>query len=148
MPVARGDAVSLTRELVRVDSRNPSLVAGGPGEGAVARVLGGVLEAWGLQVELLEAAPGRPNVVARVSGADNTGPAGRRSLMFNGHLDVVGIDGMTHAAWGADARNGRIYGRGASDMKAGVAAMCAAAARAADASPSIDIVITAIGLSA
>jgi acetylornithine deacetylase len=125
MPVAAGDAVTLTRELVRVDSRNPSLVAGGPGEGAVARALAAVLTTWGLRVELRDAAPGRPNVIARA------GRAGGRSLMFNGHLDVVGVDGMVHEPWGAEERGGRIYGRGSSDMKAGVAAMCAAAARVA-----------------
>jgi len=125
--VARGDAVALTRELVRIDSRNPSLVAGAPGEAAVARTLSEILREWGFRVELQEAAPGRPNVVARV------GTAGSCSLMFNGHLDVVGIEGMTHPAWGDDSRdNSRIYGRGSSDMKSGVAAMCAAAARAVD----------------
>jgi acetylornithine deacetylase len=50
--------------------------------------------------------------------------------MLNGHLDVVGTDGMTHAPFAAEERDGRLYGRGACDMKAGVAAMCAAAARA------------------
>jgi acetylornithine deacetylase len=124
--IAHGDAVALTRELVRIDSRNSSLVVNGPGEGAVARALGDVLASWGFRVELTDVAPGRPNVVARV------GTPGGRSLMFNGHLDVVGIDGMTHHAWSAAELNGRLYGRGSCDMKAGVAAMCAAAARVAD----------------
>ncbi|HXT16946.1 MAG TPA: ArgE/DapE family deacylase [Gemmatimonadaceae bacterium] len=126
MHLARGDAAALTRELVRIDSRNPSLVPGGPGEAKVARALRDVLVSWGFRAELHEAVPGRPNVVARV------GKAGARSLMFNGHLDVVGIDGMSHAAWDAAESNGLIYGRGSCDMKAGVAAMCAAAARIAD----------------
>ena len=139
MRVARGDAVSLTRELVRIDSRNPSLVADAPGEAAVARTLSEILREWGFRVELQEAAPGRPNVVARV------GTAGSRSLMFNGHLDVVGIEGMTHPAWGDDSRdNSRIYGRGSSDMKSGVAAMCAAAARAVDSGLAGEIVVAAV----
>jgi acetylornithine deacetylase len=135
--LARGDAVGLTRELVRIDSRNPSLAAGGPGEAQVARALCAILTEWGFRAELREAAPGRPNVVATVGR-----PGGRR-LMFNGHLDVVGVDGMTHAPFDAAERDGRIYGRGSCDMKAGIAAMCAAAARAAD---SIDgeIVIAAV----
>ncbi|MDQ3949262.1 MAG: ArgE/DapE family deacylase [Gemmatimonadota bacterium] len=116
----------MTRALVRVDSRNPTLVAGAPGEATIAQLLAGVLDAWGFRVELQEAAPGRPNVVARIGAA-----RGGRSLMFNGHLDVVGVDGMVHAPFEADERGGRLFGRGASDMKAGVAAMCAAAARAA-----------------
>jgi acetylornithine deacetylase len=122
--VPRGDGVALARELVRVDSRNPSLVPGAPGEQAIARLLADVLGNWGLDVQLQEAAPGRPNVVARLPGR-----GGGRSLMFNGHIDVVGIDGMTHAPFDALQRDGRIYGRGASDMKGGVAAMCAAAAQ-------------------
>src|SRR4051794_40976021 len=101
MPVARGDAVALTRTLVRIDSRNPSLVAGGPGEAEAARALAAVLEGWGFSVEMMEVAPGRPNVVARI------GPPGGRSLMFNGHLDIVGIDGMLHAPWNAPDRDGR-----------------------------------------
>lgn len=142
MSIARGDAVALTRELVRVDSRNPTLVAGAPGEGRVARVLAEVLAAWGFDVAVREAAPGRPNVIARLSGA-----GGGRSLMLNGHIDVVGVEGMTHAPWDPVVREGRIYGRGSSDMKAGVAAMCAAAARAAAASGGVldgEIIVTAV----
>jgi acetylornithine deacetylase len=135
--IARGDAVALTRELVRIDSRNPSLVPGGPGESAVADVLASVLREWGFRVEVFDAAPGRPNVVARTGG-------GGTSLMFNGHLDVVGTDGMTHAPWGAEEKSGRLYGRGSADMKSGVAAMCAAAARAADQRSDIEIIIAAV----
>lgn len=138
MTVARGDAVGLTRTLVRIDSRNPSLVPGAPGEGAVARSLAEVLRAWGFAVDVHDAAPNRPNVVARV------GPAGGRTLMFNGHLDVVGIDGMTHAPFAADERDGSLWGRGSSDMKGGVAAMCAAAARAADGGLDCEVIITAV----
>jgi acetylornithine deacetylase len=126
MSIACGDAVALARELVRIDSRNPSLVPGAPGEARVAHALRDVLQAWGFHVELQEASPGRPNVVARI------GRAGGRSLMFNGHLDVVGVEGMRHEPWSALESNGRMYGRGSCDMKAGVAAMCAAAARAAE----------------
>lgn len=138
MSIARGDAVALARALVRVDSRNPSLAAGAPGERPIARVLGEVLEAWGMWVEVVEVAPGRANVIAR--GGYGSGP----SLMFNGHLDVVGIEGMEHSAFEAEERGSRLYGRGAADMKGGVAAMCAAAARAVEAGATGDIVIAAV----
>jgi acetylornithine deacetylase len=130
MTIESGDAVALTRELVRIDSRNPTLVAGAPGEARVARALAAVLEAWGFRVELRDAVPGRPNVIARVGGARPDS----RSLMLNGHLDVVGVEGMVHPPWIATENDGRLFGRGSSDMKAGVAAMCAAAARAVSAS--------------
>ena len=133
-----GDALALLRRLVRVDSRNPSLVPGAPGEGAAARALAEVLAAWGFAVTMPEAAPGRPNVVARI------GPPGGRVLLFNGHLDVVGIDGMRHAPFDGREADGRLYGRGSCDMKGGVAAMCAAAARAAAAGLAGEVVVTAV----
>lgn len=135
---APGDAVGLTRLLVRVDSRNPHLVAGAPGEGEVARVLYTVLASWGFEATLQEVVDGRPNVVARI------GKPGGRALMFNGHLDVVGVEGMTHAPFDGATRDGRLYGRGATDMKGGVAAMCCAAWRAAQAGLSGEIIIAAV----
>ena len=122
-----GDAVALTAALVRVDSRNPSLVPDAPGEREAARLLADVLREWGFRVEVVDAAPGRPNVVARIGHARPGAP----TLMFNGHLDVVGVEGMVHAPFAGERREGRLYGRGATDMKGGVAAMCAAAWRAA-----------------
>lgn len=126
MNIRNGDSAALLRRMVRIDSRNPSLVPGAPGELELATFLRDVLSSWGLDARLQEAAPRRPNVVATLHGS-----GGGRSLMFNGHLDVVGVDGMTHAPFAAEERQGgtRLYGRGACDMKGGVAAMCAAAAR-------------------
>ncbi|MEO5580388.1 MAG: ArgE/DapE family deacylase [Gemmatimonadaceae bacterium] len=138
--IARGDAVALTQALVRIDSRNPSLVDTGPGEQEAADTLGRVLEDWGFAVELTLAAPGRPNVIARM------GPCDTPALMFAGHLDIVATEGMTHAPFDADARDGRVYGRGSTDMKSGVAAMCAAATLAFDFAPKPNrqIVIAAV----
>ncbi|MEO8563024.1 MAG: ArgE/DapE family deacylase [bacterium] len=124
--IAPGDARALARALVRIDSRNPALSREGPGESGCVALLRGTLEAWGFRVDVHEAVPGRPNLVARIGNAS----AGARSLMFSGHLDVVGVDGMTHPPFAADERDGRLYGRGATDMKGGVAAMCAGAWRA------------------
>jgi acetylornithine deacetylase len=138
MTPAPGDAVALTRLLVQIDSRNPGLVAGAPAEGEVARALAAVLESWGFHVSLQEVVDGRPNVVARI------GRAGARSLMFNGHLDVVGVEGMTHPPFDGATRDGRLYGRGATDMKGGVAAMCCAAWRAAQAGLAGEVVVAAV----
>ena len=137
--IRRADALALTRALVAVDSRNPSLAPDGPGEAAAADLLGAVLTDWGLAVELQEPAPGRRNVVARIGPRD-----GRRSLLLNGHLDTVGVEGMVHAPFTPTERDGRLYGRGATDMKAGIAAMCAAAVQAADAGLDGEIVIAAV----
>jgi len=121
VPIARGDAVALARALIKIDSRNPTLVPDAPGEGEVARALASILEDWGFSVEIADAVPGRPNVVARI------GPRDAPALMLNGHLDVVGVEGMVHEPFAAEMRSGRIYGRGSADMKGGLAAMCAAA---------------------
>ena len=135
---ARGDAVELTRTLVAIDSRNPALARDGPGERACAEVLARTLEQWGFRVDLQETGAARPNVIARI------GRAGGRALIFNGHLDTVGVEGMIHAPWDPEMRAGRVYGRGSSDMKAGVAAMCAAALRVADARLDGEVIVTAV----
>lgn len=134
-----GDARALARALVRVDSRNPSLVHGGPGELACVQLLQGVLHAWGFWTEIQDAAVGRLNLLARIGT-----PRGGRSLMFNGHLDVVGTEGMIHPPFAADERDGRMYGRGAADMKGGIAAMCAAAWRAATVGTRGEILVAAV----
>jgi acetylornithine deacetylase len=136
--VPRGDAVALARALIKIDSRNPTLVPDAPGERACALMLASVLHEWGFQVELQEKVPDRPNVIARM------GPREAPALMLNGHLDVVGVEGMVHPPFTADVRDNRIYGRGSADMKAGVAAMCAAALRAADSASSRQILIAAV----
>ena len=132
------DPIALARELVRIDSRNPALAPDSPGERAAAHALCTALDAWGFRVEVYDAAPGRPNVVAR------GGRAGGRSLMLNGHLDVVGVEGMTHAPFAAEERNGKLYGRGSADMKGGLAAMCAAAARAVARGLAGEVIIAAV----
>jgi acetylornithine deacetylase len=133
------DPVALTQSLVAIDSRNPDLVAGGPGEFACAEHLAGVLAQWGFAVSLHEVAPGRYNVLARI------GPSGTSPLVLNGHLDVVGVDDMVHAPFDAEVRDQRIYGRGSSDMKSGIACMCVAAARAATRGALVsEILITAV----
>jgi len=116
------DPIPLLSELVAADSVNPSLVPGGAGEREAAEICGRALGAAGFDVVMPMVAPGRPNVIGVIEGRA-PGPA----IMFCGHLDTVGVDGMTDPFMPrTDA--GRLYGRGAQDMKGGVAAMIAAAA--------------------
>src|SRR5258708_11390467 len=136
-----GDARGPRGVRVRIDSRHPSLTAGAPGESVCAHFLREVLRAWGFRTELHDASPGRPNLVARIGDAQ-----GGRSMMFNGHLDVVGAEGMVHAPFAAEERDGWVFGRGSADMKGGIAAMCAGAWRAAQAGDGIrgEIIIAAV----
>ena len=104
-------------------------------------MLADVLTDWGFAVELQEAAAGRPNVIGRIGSTPAENP---RTLLLNGHLDTVGIEGMVHPPWEATVHGGRIFGRGASDMKGGVAAMCAAAARAAALGLGGEVIVAAV----
>jgi acetylornithine deacetylase len=124
--IPRGDAVALTQALTRIDSRNPTLAAESAGERAIAVELSALLSQWGFETSLRESAPGRPNVVARV------GPPDTPALLLAGHLDTVGVEGMTHAPWSGEITGECLYGRGSCDMKAGVAAMSVAALRASE----------------
>lgn len=121
----RDSTISLLRDLIAIDSVNPSLVAGGAGEAGVAARAADEMRAIGLDVEITEVSPGRPNVVGVMEG-NRPGP----SLMFCGHLDTVGVAGMK-APFDPAEREGRIYGRGSQDMKGGLAAMIGATARLA-----------------
>jgi succinyl-diaminopimelate desuccinylase len=120
-PVVDDDAVvELTRELVRARSVNDP--AAGSSEAAAAAVVVRQMRAWGWSPTVVEVAPGRPNVVAVVEGGGGPG----RTLMFEGHTDVVteGDAGSWSVdPFGAELRDGRIWGRGSADMKSGVAAM-------------------------
>jgi acetylornithine deacetylase len=128
MPETRAipaDVTGMTRALVATPSVNPGMEEGGTGEAAIASLVAGWLESWGYAVELVEAQPGRPSVLARIERG--TG----RSLILNGHLDTVGVDGMSVPPFEARVEDGRVWGRGAADMKGGVAALLAAARDAA-----------------
>lgn len=115
------DPLPLLRDLVAANSINPSLVPGAPGEAQAAEVTRVAMTAAGLDVVVQEAAPGRPNVIGVLDGRE-PGP----SLMFCGHLDTVGVEGMTDP-FVPRVADGRLYARGSQDMKGGVAAMIAAA---------------------
>ncbi|MGE0874789.1 MAG: M20 family metallopeptidase [Burkholderiales bacterium] len=132
------DAVALTRELLNFDTVNP------PGqERDCAHHAGELLESWGYQVEYFEHAPERTSVIARLGGGEGKAP-----LCLTGHLDVVPLGTR---AWSRDPFSGetdgdRLYGRGTSDMKAGVAGMLIAArtfAKKLAGTPGLVLVLTA-----
>jgi acetylornithine deacetylase len=114
----------LLSDLVSINSINPDLVPGSPGEAEVARYIVDWLKHAGLEVELIEIVSGRPNVVGIARGT-----GGGKTLLLNGHMDTVGVAGMTD---GHQPRidGDRLYGRGAYDMKGGLAACMIAAAAA------------------
>jgi succinyl-diaminopimelate desuccinylase len=132
------DAISLTRDLLHFDTVNP------PGrERDCARHAGGLLEDWGYAVEYQEFEPGRTSVIARAGGS-----AARAPLCLTGHLDVVPLGSRKWAKdpFAGEADGDRLYGRGSSDMKAGVAAMLLAAKAFAgklSGTPGVVLVLTA-----
>ena len=113
--------IKLLRDLVAIDSVNPSLVPGGAGESEIASFVASEMRSIGMDVEITEVAPGRPNVVGVLEGR-----APGKSLMFCGHIDTVGVEGMS-SPFDPLERDGKLYGRGAGDQKGGVAAMIEAA---------------------
>jgi acetylornithine deacetylase len=132
------DVADLAAKLVAVESINPDVVAGGSGEAAVARFVAEWCERAGLDTTLEEAAPGRPNVIAAARGS-----SGGRSLMLNAHTDTVGVAGMTDP-FAARVEDGRLYGRGAYDMKGSLAACMLAAAEAGRRRLPGDVILTAV----
>lgn len=109
--------------LVRCNSINPAFGTGGTDESEAADLVASWLREMGAETRTCEFAPGRRSVIGRLPGV-----GGGRSLMLYGHLDTVGVEGMT-APFDPEVLDGRMYGRGTYDMKGGVAA-CLAAARA------------------
>jgi acetylornithine deacetylase len=121
MKVDRDDLVSTLADLVRINSINPVLVPGAPGEAEIAAFVAGWLRNAGLDAELSEPEPGRPSVLGRLRGV-----GGGQSLLLNAHMDTVGVEGMPEPFSGT-VRDGRLYGRGAYDMKGSLAACLIAA---------------------
>ena len=130
-PLGPDAVLGLLGDLVRIPSINPSLgEEGATGEQEIASFAVRWMEERGLRAGLEDVAPGRPNAVGEAG--DGQGP----TLVLCAHLDTVGVKGMTIPPYEPSYRQGRIYGRGAYDMKSGVAAvMCAAAAIAQEPFP-------------
>jgi acetylornithine deacetylase len=108
--------------MIRIESVNPSLASEGAGERAMAEYVASACRGLGLEVRVEEASPGRPNVVAVMRGG---APSRDKNLLFNGHLDTVGLGGMKDPLVPTE-RDGRLYGRGALDMKGGLASILGA----------------------
>lgn len=113
-------AVSLLQSLIQIPSVNPDAVPGSPhsGEARMAAYLEQLLSEWGFAVTLEEVLPGRPNVIARCPG-----PEDRPRVLLGPHLDTVEVDGMTIDPFRGEERDGKIWGRGASDTKGPMTAM-------------------------
>jgi acetylornithine deacetylase/succinyl-diaminopimelate desuccinylase-like protein len=124
LDVATDDPVELTQLLVQINSANPSMGSiPGPGETAIARYIAAWLEHRDLECHWIEPTQGRPSIVGVLRGT-----GGGRSLMFNGHIDTVTLVGYEKDPLSGMIENGKLYGRGAADMKCGVAAAMVALA--------------------
>jgi len=169
---ALDDVVALLNALIAIDSVNPDLDPSRPGEGEIAAFVAAWGRARGLEVTVVEARPGRPAVLLRAAGRAAAGPAQGavgpvtgpvvaatapdkvggplaralsrpRTLVLNAHTDTVGVHGM-EAPFVARAEVGRVYGRGAMDMKASLAVCMVATAAAARQGLVGDVVLMAV----
>src|SRR5512135_1226777 len=125
--------------LFQINSINPSLVIGAPGEKQIAAYVSDALQSFGLEVKRHEPQPDRISVVGILKGT-----GGGRSIMLNAHLDTVGVDNMPQP-FSAEIKDGKLYGRGAYDMKGSLAA-CLAAVKALSASDPLrgDVLMAAV----
>lgn len=140
--VAVEDVEGVARELVRIESTN--LSGGGEaakGEAEVGRWIAAWLAHRGVETHVVEEVPGRPSVVGVVRGS---GGGGGKSLMFNGHVDTVTLAGYEGDSLSGDVVDGKLYGRGAADMKGGLAAAMVALVRCKDAGLRGDVVLAAV----
>jgi acetylornithine deacetylase/succinyl-diaminopimelate desuccinylase-like protein len=109
-----GETVEICRNLIRIDTSNYGS-GDAKGERRAAEYVAGLIEEVGLPTTVLESAPGRANVFARIEGTDPSADA----LLVHGHLDVVPAIGADWSVdpFGGEIRDGMIWGRGAVDMK-------------------------------
>jgi acetylornithine deacetylase len=127
----RDELVDLISNLVAIDSVNPALVPGGAGEGEIARFVASWAEDNGLAAEWLEGTPGRPSVVVH-------NRRGGKRLMLCAHLDTVGVEGMPDPHK-PRLEGDRLHGRGAYDMKSGLASALIACREATG-----DVIVAAV----
>jgi acetylornithine deacetylase len=132
------EVITLLEQLVRIDSVNPSLVPGGAGETEIAKFIKSWLETRDFETHWLENTPGRPSVVGVLKGS-----GGGKSLMLNGHIDTVTLEGNPDGIK-PRVENAKMFARGAYDMKCGVAAMLIAASRASKLNLCGDVIVACV----
>ncbi|MFQ5817707.1 MAG: ArgE/DapE family deacylase [Terriglobia bacterium] len=140
LTIDRQYLIQTLADLIRINSINPTLVLGAPGEAEIAAYVANSLRRIKLDVTTCEPQPGRVSVIGILKGS-----GGGRSLMLNAHMDTVGIEGMPEP-FSAAIRDAKMYGRGAYDMKASLAACMAAAKALVDAGVALhgDLLVAAV----
>ena len=133
------DPIDLAAALVRINSVNPSLIPGAAGEGEIADYCQRWFAHHGFETQRLENTPGRPSILGICRGS-----GGGTSLMLNGHLDTVTLAGYDGDPLEPRIADGRLYGRGAFDMKSGVAAMMIAAVHAREHNLAGDVIVCCV----
>ena len=142
MPIPASPA-ALLQELIRIPSVNPDCAVdqGATGEKNCAIRVGEILEACGAEVTFEDVLPGRPNVIGRFPGGE-----GKPGLLLAPHTDTVSVQGMSIDPFGGEIRDGKIFGRGASDTKGTMAAMLWALHELREEIPRLSTAITFVGL--
>jgi acetylornithine deacetylase len=134
-------ATDLLKELVKIDSVNPTLVPGAKGEEEIAEYVASWLKGIGLKAKVDKIEAKRANAIGTLKGA-----GGGKSLMLNGHIDTVGYDYMTIDPLKPVVKDGRMYGRGTFDMKGGLVASLAALKAVVDSGTQLrgDVIVAAV----
>jgi acetylornithine deacetylase len=132
------DSTALLQQLVSIPSVNPNLSSSSRGENEIASFVADWCQGEGLEVHLEQILPNRPNVIAIAKGS-----GGGKTLMLNAHTDTVGVAGMTDP-FEARIEGNNLFGRGALDMKAGLAAAIAATVNAKQMKLKGDVILTAV----
>jgi len=115
--MAHSELIETLADLIRINSVNPAFDPA-HSEAEVQRFVQDFFKARGIDVREQPVLPGRPNVIARLAGRNSA-----RRFVFEAHCDTAGVEGMVVPPFDPQIRNGRVYGRGACDTKAGLAAM-------------------------